>query len=326
MVFPLYRRLGGVVFLDDDPAYLEMLAEVMPEHWHVRLFLHPEDCINHLQQEPPLRDADTWRQRDILDRWRDGQALIGQILQYWRDDEYSRFRLTQVCVVDYSMPAMNGLQVLGELVNWSGSRVLLTGRADEQIAVKAFNEALIEQYIPKQATGITRRLTDSLQRLLDEPYDRQALAWRSTLSREQVAIISAPAIGQRLAALAAERQWVEHVAIGDPFGILALDTAGQAFWLQLEPENKLEELAELAECHGVSTAGILDIRAGRRLLDIEFQMSLGSDKAELHEAQQLCSSPVVYGALLAVPLTLCPGPSKSYASFLEASGPRELED
>ena len=40
------------------------------------------------------------------------------------------------------MPAMNGLQVLGELVNWSGSRVLLTGRADEQIAVSAFNAGL----------------------------------------------------------------------------------------------------------------------------------------------------------------------------------------
>ena len=42
MSFPIYRRPGGVVFLDDDPAYLEMLAEVMPEQWSVRLFVHPD--------------------------------------------------------------------------------------------------------------------------------------------------------------------------------------------------------------------------------------------------------------------------------------------
>ena len=85
MIFPIYRRPGGVVFLDDDPAYLEMLAEVMPEHWPIRLFTRPADCIAYLQQEPAEREADTWRQMDILDKWRSGQGLIPQILRYWRE-------------------------------------------------------------------------------------------------------------------------------------------------------------------------------------------------------------------------------------------------
>ncbi len=33
MSFPLYHRPGTVAFLDDDPAYLEMLADVMPRDW-----------------------------------------------------------------------------------------------------------------------------------------------------------------------------------------------------------------------------------------------------------------------------------------------------
>ncbi|UUZ71810.1 hypothetical protein LP415_24030 [Polaromonas sp. P1(28)-8] len=53
MTFALYRRPGGVVFLDDDPDYLEMLAEVMPPDWHVQLFLRPVGCIDTLMQEPP---------------------------------------------------------------------------------------------------------------------------------------------------------------------------------------------------------------------------------------------------------------------------------
>lgn len=326
MAFPLYRRPGGVAFLDDDSAYLEMLAEVMPEAWHVSLFLRPADCINRLQQEPPRGEQDAWRQRDILDRWREGQALIPQILQYWREDKTSRFDLTQVCVVDYSMPAMNGLQVLDELVGWSGSRVLLTGQADEQIAVKAFNQGLLEQFIPKQSANITRLLTDSIQRLLDEPRDGNAQAWRTTLSREQLTLVSAPAICRRLAALAGERQWVEHVVIGNPFGILALDAAGQAFWLQLEPAARLAELAELAEYHGVPAAGIQEIRAGRRLFDVELRLALGSDQAALHPAIQLCNEPVLLGALFRIPPELCPGPSGSYNEFLSACGPRELKE
>ena len=46
MSFPLFHRPGTVVFLDDDPDYLEMLALVLPRHWHVKLFLRPAECIN----------------------------------------------------------------------------------------------------------------------------------------------------------------------------------------------------------------------------------------------------------------------------------------
>lgn len=326
MNFQIYRRPGGIVFLDDDPAYLEMLAEVMPERWPVRLFVRPSECIGYLQQEPPRFEADAWAHQDILDRWRDGQALISQILQYWRDDGTCRFSLTRVCVVDYSMPAMNGLQVLSELVNWSGARVLLTGRADEQIAVNAFNTALIEQYIPKQTTEITRRLTDSIQRLMNVPWDRHVSSWRATLSREQAALVSTPAIGRQLSSLAAELQWIEHVVIGDPFGILALNDRGEAFWLQLEPEGRLEELAELAQCHGLQGAALQEIRAGRSLFDVEFQLALGAGEASLNPSLRLGDGPVLHAAFSRVPEFLHPGPTCSYARFLDSLGPRELED
>ncbi len=73
MAFPLLRCPGGVVFLDDDEAWIKMLADVMPEHWPVTLHLHPSDCIRKLQQQGSLQEADDWRRRDMLDRWRDGR-------------------------------------------------------------------------------------------------------------------------------------------------------------------------------------------------------------------------------------------------------------
>ena len=83
MSFPLFHRPGTVVFLDDDPDYLEMLALVLPRHWHVKLFLRPAECINYLQQEPPFWEADAWNQQQLIDHWREGKPLIPQILGYW---------------------------------------------------------------------------------------------------------------------------------------------------------------------------------------------------------------------------------------------------
>ena len=67
MSFPLFHRPGTVVFLDDDPDYLEMLALVLPRSWHLKLFLRPSDCISYLMQEPPFWEADAWNQQQLVD-------------------------------------------------------------------------------------------------------------------------------------------------------------------------------------------------------------------------------------------------------------------
>jgi CheY-like chemotaxis protein len=328
MSFALYRRPGGVVFLDDDLDYLEMLAEVMPLDWYVRLFLRPVACIDLLLQELPRWEADAWAQQEIINRWREGTSLIPQILQYWREDGTARFELTRVCVVDYSMPAMSGLRVLSELTNWSGSRILLTGRADEQLAVSAFNRGLIDQFIPKQSPEIRLRLTDAIQSLRYLPDARHQQTWRATLSREQHALLSDPAISQALENLTLRQGWIEHVVIGAPFGVLALDPKGGVSWLQLEPAENLQELAEMAESQGWDASTVQDIRAGKRLLDLELQLALGTGhKAQPRQAFAMADGPArLYAALFAVHGDFSPGFMSSHERFMATCGERLLPD
>jgi len=328
MTFSLYRRPGGVVFLDDDPDYLEMLAQVMPPDWHVQLFLRPVGCIDTLMQEPPLWEADAWRQQEIINRWREGAALLPQILQYWREDGTARFAFTRVCVVDYSMPAMSGLRVLSELTGWSGARVLLTGRADEQLAVSAFNRGLIEQFIPKQAPGIRLRLTDAIQGLRRLPDPRHQQTWRATLTREQHTLLCTPSIAQELESLVLRQGWVEHVVIGAPFGVLALDAKGHVSWLQLEPAENLPELAEMAESQGWDASTVLDIRTGKKLIDLELQLALGaSQPPQPRQAFAVASEPpLLYAALFSVDEALCPGFMNSHERFIATRGERKLQD
>ncbi|RYX96092.1 MAG: response regulator [Comamonadaceae bacterium] len=328
MAFALYRRPGGVVFLDDDLDYLEMLSEVMPLDWYVRLFMRPTECIDELVSETPLHDADAWRQQHIVNRWRDGAPLIPQILAYWREDGTSRFGLTRVCVVDYSMPAMSGLRVLSEIKSWSGSRILLTGRADEQLAVSAFNRGLIEQFIPKQAPEIRLRLTDAIQFRLHVPDARYEQIWRATLSPEQHALLCNPVISMELENLALRHGWIEHVAIGAPFGVVALDNKGQVSWLQLEPANKLSELAEMAEAHGWDVATVEGIRAGKTLLDLELQLALGSGEApQPRAAFALTTEPTaLHGAIFPLDDNFSPGFMQSHERFIATRGVRTLRD
>ncbi|WP_332813434.1 response regulator [Ramlibacter sp.] len=272
MTFPLFSRPGSLAFLDDDPDYLEMLAMVLPRRWHARLFVQPRECIARLQQELPFWEADAWSQQELVDQWRAGRPLVPQVLAYWaRSSE--RFSLTRVFMVDFSMPEVDGLQVLAALGEWPGARVLLTGQADDQVAIDAFNGGLIEQFIPKQTGDIGQRLQDVVERLMAVPHPAHAQTWRATLRPEQQALLRKPAVARDLAALAAGR-WVEHVVIGDPFGVLALDAAGRAGWLQLETTAALPALAEMAQLEGLDPGTVAEIRAGRRLASVEVSQSM----------------------------------------------------
>jgi CheY-like chemotaxis protein len=325
MSFSLFHRPGTVVFLDDDPDYLEMLALVLPKHWHVKFFMRPVQCINYLQQEPPFWEADAWHQQQLIDQWREGKPLIPQLLGYW-STYTERYALTRVCVVDYSMPGMDGLETLSELVDWPGSRVLLTGQADEQVAVRAFNRGLIEQFIAKQAPDISRQLIEAVEHLLATPNSRHAQTWRVTLGPEQNALLRTPSVGRDLSAIAA-RQWIEHVVIGDPFGVLGMDAAGHVSWLQLETPDGLKGLAELAELEGVGPSKLDDIRQGRQLADLELRQALGRiGPPELARTIPLGQERTLFGALFNVESPLCPDPGNSYNSWLARQKKRHVED
>jgi CheY-like chemotaxis protein len=324
MSFPLFHRPGTVAFLDDDPDYLEMLALVLPRNWHIRLFMRPSDCIAHLLQEPPFWEADAWNQQQLIGLWREGKPLIPQILAYW--SRYTeRYALTRVCVVDFSMPGMDGLQVLSELADWPGARVLLTGQADEQVAVRAFNRGLIDQFIPKQTQDISRRLIEAVERLLFTAHARHAQVWRSTLTPEQSALLRAPGVDHWLTACCA-KHWVEHVVIGAPFGVLGMDAAGKITWLQLETRQGLQALAELAVVAGVPAAGVEQIRSGTHLADIELRQALSSSQPPaLVEATAIGEGDLL-GALFPVEAPNGPDPDNSYSRWLARQPKRHVQE
>ncbi len=326
MTFPLYRRPGAVVFLDDDLDYLEMLADVMPKNWYVRLMIRPIACIEMLLGESASVELDMWKQQEIINRWREGTSLIPQILAYWRDNSL-RFSLARVFVVDYSMPAMSGLKVLSELTQWPGARILLTGRADEQLAVSAFNSGSIQQFIPKQTPEIRLRLTTAIQSLLHKPDARHEQTWRATLSREQSALLSEPTIAVALEKLTAEQNWVEHVVIGVPFGVLALDNTAKVKWLQLEPVDRLGELAEIAESQGCTAEAVQHVRLGRQLIDAELQLALGTgQKARLQDAFVMGPETArLHAALFDVHKAFWPETSDSYQDFIASHSHRPIQ-
>jgi hypothetical protein len=193
------------------------------------------------------------------------------------------------------------------------------------VAVRAFNRGLIDQFIAKQTPDISKRLIEAVEHLLGTPNARHAQTWRVTLSPEQNALLRIPSVMRDLAGFAS-RRWVEHVVIGEPFGVLGMDAAGNVSWLQLETADGLKALAELAEIEGVPPAGLEDIRAGRKLADLELRQALARTEApELTSAFPVGQDASLLGALFLVDPAHCPDPANSYSHWLARQDKRSVQ-
>lgn len=76
-----------------------------------------------------------------------------------------RFSEISVVVVDYAMPGMDGLEFCRRIENTHIKKILLTGQADEKLAIEAFNEGLIHRYIKKSDPDVANLITKSIHDL-----------------------------------------------------------------------------------------------------------------------------------------------------------------
>jgi CheY-like chemotaxis protein len=323
--FPLYQRSGTLIFLDDDIDYLEMLGMVVPTSLQVELFSRPTAFIARMTHEPARWEADAGLQLQMIDRWRQGQHLLTQVLRYWSTNP-ARYQLAQTCVVDYAMPGIDGLRVLQTLLDWPGSRILLTGQADEQIAIRAFNNGLIDQFIPKQTADIAGRLMTTLLKLARTAHPRLNTVWRTALQGHHQAQLEAPSVAESLLALA-ESRWIEYVVLAEPFGILGLDAEGECDWLQLEPSSGLKDVADLARSAGLGFDTVRAIQGGHLLPAIELQQRVGFQGAvRTQQTIPIGDDGLLIGALFHLDKSDLPEPIYPYRHFLDKQSVRGIQD
>lgn len=325
--FPLCHRPAGVAFLDDEADYLHTLATLQAKQQFARFFLSPRECIAHFKKDIDRHNADIWRQQDIINKWNREGSLIELILDYWKT-AHERYDMMQVLMVDFAMPAMDGLEVLSHIAEWQGSRVLLTGFADEHLAVDAFNSGGIDQFVPKNSPNFGTRLGGVIKRLLGVRNERRDQIWRNTFSQEQIGLLDQPATASALNEFA-ERHWVEHIAIGNPFGVLGYDEQGAVSWLQLETAETrvglLEIIAE-TEAPGDWQAIARDVAAGRSIVNVELDMSLNGKGEYFAKPCFPLGSDGVTAALFDLAPGIGPVGELSYAHWLKNKPINEIPE
>lgn len=298
---PLVKLPKRIVYVDDDGSFLDALRKTMPKH--AREFSDsPRLTLEAIRGEMPY-----WRAIELLlanahdSRDTPGGEAGMYVKRYFQD--WRRFHMTSVLIVDYNMPGMTGVDLVRELHDCPARRVLLTGVADAEVAVKAFNQGVIQKFIPKSIPNLNREITKCANEMHGSVCEHLGHLMRGTLTGEQVELLHEPSVVEGLERKFEELGWIEYVVVGEPFGILGLAYDGPLQWLQLETEQSLSDHAEALADYEYGPADVHAVRDCTALSVHEIRTKLGlSAMKTVIDTDCLSNRPDVFCAVVDLPI------------------------
>lgn len=275
-----------VILVDDDPDFLDAVSLVLPRNLSYRLFQSPREALNYINAAHQHADII----RRVYSSYKTGPFDSDTLTHIEINEIYreiynpERFSTPTVVVVDYSMPSMNGLELCASLTNPYIKRILLTGQADTDLAVQAFNEGLIDQFISKKDQDLDAKLTRSIATLQQHYFSKSfKLITDPVIANRQCRFINNPDFISYFNAVRKRMRIVEYYLIDEPYsGFVMLNEEGALSILLIMPQDRLHENLQQCQRLGLDQTLCEHINKGEMIP----LFNIADDDAHLRELLQ----------------------------------------
>lgn len=243
----LFHHPTTTVFVDDSEEFLYSIA-LGVDRLPYRSFCNPSQGLAYVNQfttayDVPSRERPPSSSASV-------SKLFGQVERKLSD--HNRFAEPSVLVVDYSMPSMNGLDLCSQITNPNVKKVLLTGVADEKIAIDALNTELIDFYISKSESSLSHRLRNIIAHL-ETRYFQDLFGWgRDPEVRDVIPQLFDTSFADFFEETLESLSIVEHYPLSKASGFCLIDGYGSVNHLLVYSEGELTALLEKADCSKLS--------------------------------------------------------------------------
>lgn len=330
-----------VVLVDDDANFLDAVSLLLNRSLNYRLFQSARQALEHVNKavfhgEVIRRSYSSYKTGPF-----DSDTLTHIDINAMHKEIYNadRFLMPSVVVIDYSMPEMSGLEYCVSLTNPYVKKILLTGRANTDLAVQAFNEGLIDQFISKKDPQLAQKLNRSIASLQHQYFNRSfKLLTDPVVANSQSRFLTNPEFIEFFNILRTEHGIVEYYLIDMPYsGFLLLDVKGRVSLVLIMSQVALLEHLRQCQARG-APKDLLDALEKGVMLPL---FNIGNESEQLNEvffkdwrkhyahAFRVTDDSPFYTAQLgeAPTLALLPDLRKqdiaSYATYLQAPRPTE---
>jgi FixJ family two-component response regulator len=266
-ILPFYHPTS-VVLVDDDSTFLESMEFALCDDFNCQTFENPKEAVVYLrekvssaamQEENLLFPTSSQSDSTFLDP---GDRTIGVKASFVPNllADRDRFDRHSVLIVDYSMPGMNGIELLQEIRDLPICKILLTGKADEKVGIDAFNKGLIDCFLTKHDAALVDQLPDRVKELQYAFFQRISKILSSIVSLEFTDFIKDPIFHARFLEVKEQFGAVEYYLVSEPQGILMISSEGRMSFMLVADEMGRQAQYEIAEDQDAPEALLATLR------------------------------------------------------------------
>ena len=238
-----------VIFLDDNRSFLDALDLEFGEKFNILTLISSDQAYNLIDDDNQDIIQSIFKlMKDVnLDTANDRMISfdISKILNQIYDK--ARFEYIPLLVVDYQMPAINGIEFCKKLKDRKIFKIMLTAEADKDIAIKAFNNKLIDKFILKTSENlyseITLAICDLTYRYFKELTKNITHAYDNSIND----LFENELYQQLFTNTLTQAQAVEYYLVDNSGSVLFLDKNAKPTWLIIRHIKELSDQLDLMQ-------------------------------------------------------------------------------
>lgn len=295
-----------VAIVDDDKLVLKGLFLKLGAKYPCISYSSPIQALDFLTKE---YQPNPFMQRVILrpDENENEHRVLDIDVRAIHQEIYNPQRFTEISVliVDYAMPSLTGAELCQQLRHLPVKKIMLTGEATHDLAVRLFNEKLIDNFFRKDADNFLELILAAVKAQQVRYFQDLSELVVSSLTKDPhrpPACLDDPVFIDFFNKLCQEKNIVEYYLADASGSFLLLDSQGHINWLIIKTEAEMEGWTETARDTDAGGMIVQSMETREKVLfllsDEDFNKPASQWIANLHPAKPLQGRTLYHYAII----------------------------
>ena len=277
-----------VIMIDDNADFSNNLSLAFGKEFHSESFVSPNEALTYLKNNGEFMKTLLTKYISVSEHYIPSAVTVDvNVASLCKEiyNQHVRFDRPVVLIVDYAMPEMNGLKFCEELSGLPYKKIVLTGEADNDFAVEAFNLGQIDRFVKKGEADYIAKIKSYVQELNIQYFSQLSQSVFDLLSKNGHDVLHSEVFIKKFNEILAKHNIVEFYLADDTGSYMLLDEKGNAMELVVRTEEDMFFFAELAENDGMQS--MAEAITARQKMP---RLLVGGDRSALAESWELCDA------------------------------------
>ncbi|MBA2657322.1 MAG: response regulator [Tatlockia sp.] len=249
--FKAFSFKTQIVLIDDNKLFLNALDCALSDTYQVNSFLDPYKAIDYIAssyEESLMINASNFvievtdEDDDNLNCYSVEFPKIKNLI-----DNAKKNNTISVVIVDYTMPLMNGIEFCEKIAHLPILKIMLTGHADFNIAIDAFNRGIIDRFLVKGSSNMDEAITENIDSMQSEFFEKHSYPLLNCLSATKNTLINSSEYKEHFREIIQQLNAIEYYMLDSLGSYLIISEQGIHYYFVVLLDMQLDVFIDIAK-------------------------------------------------------------------------------